>query len=317
LGFHRALGAVRKLSGAQPSFAWEGLGPSLLFLGLQLLLGGLMAAGLLRPVLPQDPLATLQLHVHLGLWGVAALALFGFLPKLLRLFQASTGYSSWPLRPGFAAVQAGLALIFLRWLGWLGPWATTLAGLCLLAGALLHALLLLYLLKAARARRLDSSLATQLAGAGFLLAAAALDAWLLAGHGTWREQAACVALGVGGYLSLSLLGSLQRICAVLAWFQRFYEAALSQAVPTAWDLAHPGLAWGQVPLQSAAALALAWSLWRGDAAWIRVAGLSGALAQAAAIGLAAGALTRGRAQPFPGGVNPYAEWSAEQEHART
>jgi len=320
LGFHRALGAVAKLGGAQPSFAWEGLGPALLCLGLQVLLGGALAAGLLHPLLPQDPLASLQLHVHLGLWGVAALSLFGFLPKLLRLFQASVGYASWPLRPSFALVQAGLALLFLRWLGWpswLGPWAETAAGLCFLAGAGLHALLLAYLLKAARARRLDSSLAAQLSGVGFLLAAAALDAWLLAGHGGWREQAACVALGLGGYLSLSLLGSLQRINAVLGWFQRFYEAALTQSVPTAWDLVPPGLAWSQTPLQSAAALSLAFGLWRGDAAWIRVAGVSGALAQGAAIGLAVGALTRGRAQPWHDGVNPYAEWSVEQEHARS
>jgi hypothetical protein len=310
LAYRRALGALRGV--AQPSFAWEGLGPAFLCLGLQVLLGAALAAGLLQPLLPQDPLLSLQLHVHLGLWGVAALATFGFLPKLLRLFQASVGYTDWPLRPSFAAIQLGLALLFLRWLGLLGARAAAAAGLCFFTGSLLHALQLAYLLRAARARRLDSSLAAQLSATLFLLAAAALDAWLLAGHGGWREQAACAALGLAGFLSLILLGSLQRIGAVLAWFQRFNDAALDQAVPTAWDLVHPGLAWSQTPLQSAAALALAWGLWQGDALWIRLAGLCGAAAQLVALGLLAGVLTRGRAQPFPGGVNPYAEWAAQQ-----
>jgi hypothetical protein len=297
------------------SFAWSGLGPAFLYLGLMLLLGGAMAVGLLSPLLPQDPLASLRLHVHLGLWGFAALAIFGFLPKLLRLFQASVGYAGWPLRGVFGFVHAALALLTAQWLGWAGAWAAAAAGALLLPAALLFALQLVLLLRAAKARRLDSSLALQGTGLLFLLAAAVLDAALLARGGSWQAQAAAVALGLGGFISLVLLGTVQRICAVLAWFQRFYRDAQTHAVPTAWDLVHPGLAWSVLPLQAFAAAALAWGLWEGDAVLVFWAGISGCMAQLLTAALAWRALRWGRATPFPDGQNPFEDWAREQRGA--
>ena len=251
-------------AGTGRTIAWQGLGPAFLYLGFMLVLGAAMAWGLIKPGLPQDPLQTLQLHIHVGLWGFAGLAIFGFLPKLLRLFQSSTGYATWPQRTSFVAVHGGLGLLFVRWLGYLPREFETLAGLALLLAALLFAFQISLLLFRARARRLDSSLALQLSGVVFLLVAASLDAWLLAGHGTWRQEAATVVLGLGGFISLTLLGTLQRICAVLGWFQRFYEAAKTHAVPTAWELIHPKLAWSILPLQSGAASLLAGGLWTGN-----------------------------------------------------
>lgn len=299
--------------GRTRTFAWAGLGPAFLYLGLMILLGGAMAVGLLSPWLPQDPGLSLQLHVHLGLWGFAGLAIFGFLPKLLRLFQASTGYAAWPLRACLGLVHTGLALLALEWLGLAGVWAAPAAGAALLAAALGFALQLALLLAAAKARRLDSSLAAQLTGVAFLLAAAGLDAWLLARSGSWQAQAAAVTLALGGFVSLVLLGTLQRICAVLAWFQRFYEAAKTQAVPTAWDLVHPGLAWSVAPLQASAAGGLAIGIWTARGDWVFYAGLCGCAAQLATAGLAIGTLRRGRAMPFPDGVNPFAEWAKKTE----
>jgi hypothetical protein len=295
--------------------AFQGLASAFVYLGLQLLLGGAMAWGLLRPILPQEPLDSLRLHVHWGLWGFAASAIFGLLPKLLRLFQASTGYPGWLQRWAFMAVHAGLSLLLLQWLGALGGDAAAIAGGLFLAAAILFAMQLIVLLRAARSLKADSSLALQAAGVLFLVAAAALDAWLLAGHGDWHQEAAAVALGLGGFVSLVLLGTLQRIFAVLARFQRFYEASRSSAVPTAWQLIHPGLAWAVLPLQATAAAGLAWGLWRGDAGWIRASGWLGCLAQTATLGLAVGALTRGKAKPFPTGQNPFEAWALEQAQA--
>lgn len=302
--------------GSGRSFAWGGLGPAFLYLGLMLLLGGAMAWGLLQPLLPQDPMASLQLHAHLGLWGVGALAIFGFLPKLLRLFQASVGYAGWPLRGAIGAVHAALALLTAQWLGWAGAWAAPSAGALLVSAALLFALQLLLLLKAAKTRRLDSSLALQGTGVLFLLAAAGLDAALLFNGGSWQAQAAAVALGLGGFVNLVLLGTVQRICAVLAWFQRFYRDAQTHAVPTAWDLVHPGLAWSILPLQAFAAAALAWGLWRGNSESIFWAGLSGCLAQLLTAALAWRALHWGQATLFPDGQNPFEEWAKEQAAAK-
>lgn len=298
-------------AGSGRSLAWSGLRPAFPYLGLTALLGGAMAWGLIGPLLPQEPLANLQLHVHLGLWGFAAMAIFGLLPKLLRLFQASTSYATWPLKSCYLLVHAGLALLLLRWLG-LGPsgLAPFAGGLFLLAAVLFN-LQLLLLLRAAKSLRFDSSLTLQLAGALCLLVAAYLDARLLSDHGDWRDAAVALTLALPGFVGLTLLGTLQRISGVLAWFQRFYEASRTLAVPTAWALVHPGLAWSVLPLQLGAVLALAWGLKTSDTAWIRGAGISGCAAQLASIALAWRALTWGKAQPFPDGINPFEEWAKE------
>jgi hypothetical protein len=109
-----------------------------------------------------------------------------------------------------------------------------------------------------------------------------------------------------------LLGTLQRICAVLAWFQRFFLKAMRQQVPTAWDLVPPPLAWSLLPLQAGAAACLALGLGLGSAAWIRAGGLLGCGAHLSFLALVLGVLTRGRSLPFPDGVNPYQEWVRSQ-----
>ena len=146
-----------------------------------------------------------------------------------------------------------------------------------------------------------------------LVVAAVLDCSLLSREGDWRAQAATLALGLGGFVNLVTLGTLQRIGAVLAWFQRFYESAKTLQVPTAWDLANPWLAWSALPLQAGAAGILALGLWKGEAGLIQMGGGLGCLAQLSAMALAFGCLTRGKAAPFPDGVNPFEEWAREQQ----
>src|SRR5665213_786639 len=75
-----------------------------------------MAYGLLEPVLPQTPMATLNLHVHVALAGFAGLAIFAILPKLLRLFLGAKGYPVWPARLSTLGVHAGLLSRFAGWL---------------------------------------------------------------------------------------------------------------------------------------------------------------------------------------------------------
>ncbi len=294
-------------------FAWNGLGPAFLYLALMLVLGGAMAWNLIHPVLESDVLSNLQLHVHLGLWGFAGMAIFGFLPKLLRLFQGSVGYAGWPLNYCLSAVHGSLALLLGIWLGWLRRDWAGIAGWGLLLAAFLFAWQLTLLLVKAKKSSINSSLLAQVAGLIFLLAAAAWDARLLNQSAPWQEHAAALALGMGGFINLTLLGTTQRISAVLAWFQRFYDLAKTHQVPTAWELAHPALAWAVTPLQALAAAALAWGLLRGDAVWIRMAGLSGVVAHALTLALSVGALRRGQARPWPNGKNPFIEWVAEQE----
>lgn len=300
-----ALHAGRLARGSEVgTTAWQGLRNAFAYLGLLLLLGSLMGVGLLQPLLPQDPLDTLRLHVHLGLWGFAAMAIFGLLPKLLRLFQGAKGYASWPQRAAFAGIHAGLALELAAWLR-PGLGLEALAAAVFMAAGLAFVGQLALLLRAGRKSLLNSSLLTQGLAVVCLLLAAALDLRLSLQPGTWQAQAAAFYLGLVGFVGGSIVGTLQRIGAILSWFQRFYEPEPTQVVPMAWELIDPRLAYA-VPLLHFGGVACgAVGLWHGQAFWIRSGGILGLGALLATLGLLALSRVRGKAEPFPGGVNPY------------
>ena len=289
---------------AVPGNAWPGLVAALAYLGLLLLLGALMACGLLRPCLPQDPLATLGLHIHLALAGFAGLAILGLLPKLLRLFLGASRYPVWPSRWAGRAVHAGLALHVAGWI--LGSVGLVQAATVLLFGAALGlcAQVLLLAGKATKPR-FNSSFVLQGSAQGWLLVAAGLDLWLAFRPPQPRLAAAAVDLALFGWIGGTLLGTIQRVSAVLAWFQRFYENPPQHRVPTAWELVDPRLAWaaaGLHPLAVAAGgLGLAW----GDAALIRGAGVAGAASLLCTVAVAGLSLRRGQKEDFTDGMNPY------------
>lgn len=274
----------------------RGSAQGLAALGAMLLLGGSMAPGLLGHPLPVDALAVLRFHIHLGLAGFAGLALAGLLPKLLRLFQGSTGYATGPTRAAFAAVHAGLLLeaaAVFRLEAWLPP----LAAACFLAAALAHAAQIILLLRKASKRRFDSSLSLQISALAWLLTAAGLGLAFSLGAG-WRFAAAAAYAALFGWIGGSVLGTLQRVTAVLAWFQRFYGPSATQAVPTAWELIHPGLAWAAGGLHLTAAGAGMLGFLMGSEPALLVSGLCGSASIATTALLVATALRRGKARPF-------------------
>jgi hypothetical protein len=284
--------------------AWRGLRSAYAYLGALLALGAAMACGLLKPLLPQPPLATLALHVHLALAGFAGLAIVGLLPKLLRLFLGAKGYPLWPGRLAMGCIHAGLLLYGTGWLMGAEGLVQLGTGLLVLA-ATSFVIQVLLLARTATKPLLSSSFLTQGLALVWLLAAAVLDLSLILGPGSWRLAAAATYLALFGWIGGTLLGTAQRIVAVLAWFQRFHEDPPTHQVPTAWDLVDPRLAWAVPCLHSAAVLLGTFGLALGQTDCLRASGLCGMAALLATLGLAQQALHRGRKKNFPQGLNPY------------
>jgi hypothetical protein len=288
---------ARAKEGWNRTFVSKALGPSIFYFFCLLLLGAWMALGLADGTHGPEPLPAIFLHLHLGLYGFASLAIFGMAPKLLRLFQRSTGYAAWPLKAALTGTHAGLAILFLRWLGWLRL-PLPAAGACFLFAALGFAGQLALLLKAAKARKWDSSLVGMLAATAFFLLAVGIENGLLAGDGgTPGQQMACFYLGLWGWVAGMMLAVLQKIIAVLNWYERFWEpASQGLEVPMAWPLIHPGLAWSVPALQALSTLSVSWGLATGQAGWIRTGGWLGALAVTSTAGLLALARVGGKVQ---------------------
>ena len=236
LGYGLLAWQARKLSQATlvKTTAWHGLKSAYLYLGGFLALGAAMACGLLRPVLPQPPLATLGFHIHLAVAGFAGLAIVGMLPKLLRLFLGAMGYATLPGKMAAGGIHAGLWLYLAGWLSD-NHLLVVLATAALAVAAASFALQLVLLAGAASKPLLNSSFVAQGVAVVWLLAAAGLDVDLALLGGPWRLAEAAVYLALFGWIGGTILGTAQRIVAVLAWFQRFHEDPPAHQVPTAWE----------------------------------------------------------------------------------
>src|SRR5665213_1642226 len=130
-----------------------------------------MAYGLLEPVLPQTPMATLNLHVHVAIAGFAGFAIFAILPKLLRLFLGAKGYPVWPARLSTLGVHAGLLSHLAGWLSG-AELPVKIASVFFSVAALLFVVQIILLARAATKPRFNSSFAAQSTALVWLLAAA-------------------------------------------------------------------------------------------------------------------------------------------------
>lgn len=289
---------VRSLRG-QPmnTSAKRGTAWSFMALGAMIVLGACMACGLVGHPMPLDPFAVLQWHIHLGLAGFAGLAILGMLPKLLRLFQKSKGYPSWPTPIAFAAILIGLSgeTIFAFYPN---PSLGVASAASFLIAALAYSLQLFYLLRQGLKRRVESSLALQVLATVWLLAAVGLDLGHSLGHGDWHLAMAAVYAGLFGWVGGMILGTLQKITAILAWMQRFFDLSTDHAVPTAWQLIDPRLSWSVVAFHSIAGIFGLIGILNSNAAFVQIAGWTGATAMGVTLILVLNALRRGTARPF-------------------
>jgi hypothetical protein len=233
------------------------LASALFYLFFTVLLGSLLAQGLVHPPLIQgDPFALIALHLHLGLFGFGCLAVFGVSYELLPMFNLAKGVvwrSGW-LALGFG--HLGLLLLALRTLG--PPWAEALGSAWawpLAASVLAYLWQVRQLLAKALRRHLEAN------GVQFRLAWTALGlvvplGLVLAVSDALQPglHAAYVYLLLYGFLGGAIFSQLQKIGPLLAWYDRFAPLAGTAAVPSAAQLLQPQLAWA-TPILHGASLA--------------------------------------------------------------
>ena len=221
------------------------LASSLAYLLFTSILGGLMAQGLVRPpLLDTDPLRLIQLHLHLGLFGFAALMIFGVSYELLPMFGLARNYS---LIPGWAALVLGHLGIFslvlsvfggpfsAQWGGLLWPW--------LLGAACLSYALQVILIAVKSLRKQHEPGPLHFRAAVVLLLAGVIWGLQLSPDATPGACAAYVYLLLFGFVGGAIFGQLQKIVPLLSWYDRFSALAGRAKIPSAADLMPHRLPW--------------------------------------------------------------------------
>ena len=266
--------------------------------------GALGAAHVVGP-LPGALFPFLHGHVHLALLGWVAPVLLGVAARVYPMFLLAPG-------PGAAstAVQlGGLALgAPLVVTGLVTHEALTVVGALACVSALgAHALWVAALVRAARRPALDWALRFVVTAPLFLalavMAGLALALDIVAGP---RAALVYIVLGVGGWISLSIVGMLLKIVPFLVWHRAYGPRVGRAPVPLLGGLGWPRVERAAYALLVPGLLGLAMAVGVGESAWIRWAGITvaaGALAFAVAVARvvahALPGLHRDRAAPAP------------------
>jgi hypothetical protein len=254
-------------------------------LALTALYGSLLGLDKVVRVLPGELFPNLHAHVHLALLGWVLPMVIGVAARVYPMFLLAHEPAGWPGRVQLWGLGLGVPAVAL---GILGNGPLLAAGALTVAAAVLaHLVWVSAMVRGSRRPALDWGLRFVLTGAlalvpaGGLGLALALD--VLAGP---RVALAYAALALGGWASLTIAGMMLKIVPFLVWYRVYGPRAGREPVPSLPDLGWPGgerLAWALLTVGFAA---LAVTLWLGEAAWIRGAGLllaAGALAFAATL----------------------------------
>jgi hypothetical protein len=235
-------------------------------------------------MLPGSFFSTLHAHVHLALLGWVLPMVIGVAARVYPLFllaQEPGGRGGtvqlWGLVLGVPATVLGLVL----------ESRLVLLGAIAVAAALVaHLAWIVAMVRGRRRPALDWGLRFVLAGAVFLVPAAALGLALaadaLAGP---RWALAYAVVGFGGWASLTIAGMMLKIVPFLVWYRAYAPSVGRAPVPTLAQLGWPVAEGVAFALLVAGMGVLAAAVALGDATWIRAAGV--ALAAGAAMFAAA------------------------------
>lgn len=262
---------------------WWALVIALGYLVLGLALGFTLGLDLTRGFLAGAKLHVLAMHFHIAALGFVLLVIVGMAHRLLPMFLVAHGADlRWSRRavgliaPGLLVLCAGLDLD-VRALAWAG--AAMLEG-----GVACFYVQVARFYQARRRPTLDAGLRHVRLGLASFAAAAVLAPVVLAAGATHPRLATVyVALGIGGGLSLFVVGMFYKIVPFLAWIARFRDAMGRRAVPTIAELYSARVARIELRLYTAAIAILA----AGIAAGVTLVVRAGALLFAAATVLVA------------------------------
>lgn len=231
------------------------------------LLGLLMALNNRTGFLGPAYLATLKTHLLLAIVGYVSLLIVGVSYKLVGMFTLAEDLlpegRAWAEFGLMLSGLAGLSLAFylpaLRWLGWL-------AGMALLAGVGLYALILATLYRKRRRRAFDintpfTQTGTALFVVGMVAAGLALAGVLPATPAFWTALGWLLLLGWAGQI---IVGQMYKITPFLTWLHRYAGLVGLEPVPGLDDLYDRRLAlagyglWNAGVVLGAAAILAGW-----------------------------------------------------------
>lgn len=272
---------------ARWTFTARSLALALGGLALTVAFGLVLAATHGRPVFSGSPLAAVHAHFHVALLGWIVPMILGVSGRVYPMFFVATDPDGHGARIQIAGlclgVPAVIAGILLDRLALIAPGAVAIA-----SALAVHVVWVWQLARHGKRPRLDWGLRFALTGTAYLLPAAGLG--LALGFGVVagpRAALAYVILGLGGWVSLTIIGMMLKIVPFLVWYRVYAPHAGRRAVPTLAQLSWPAaerlayacLTGGVLVLAGAAAFAAPTAI---EAAGLAVA--VGALAFAASLG---------------------------------
>ncbi len=241
-------------------------------LALTTLFGLALGADHVWKLLPGQFFPTLHAHVHLALLGWVMPLVLGVSARVYPMFLLApeprgwpAGLQLWGLGLGVPAVVIGLVA---------SPALLMTGALAVSAAATGH---LAWVLEMARQRRrpaLDWGLRLALTGAAFVVPTGTLGLGLaldwLSGP---RVALAYAVLALGGWISLTIAGMMLKIVPFLVWYRVYSPQAGRMPVPTLAQLSWSRGEAVAYALLTGGVVLLAGAVARGDAAWIRAAGI--------------------------------------------
>ena len=268
-------------------------------LALTVIVGLTLGADRIWAFLPGPLVPTLHAHFHLALLGWVTPMLLGVAARVYPMFLLAPEPAGWPARFQFWGLALGVPAVVVGLSGvpaLVGPGAVAVA-----LAALGHAVWVVRMARHRKRPRLDWGLRFALTGTLFLLPVGALGlgfAWdLFSGP---RLAMAYAVLGLGGWVSLTIVGMMLKILPFLVWYRVYSPRAGKAPVPTLPQLAWPAGEASAFVLLTAGMALLPIAIVTGDATWIRSAGVVlslGAVAFGASIGRILYHLTGGAVRP--------------------
>lgn len=240
----------------------------------------------LRTFLPGDFFARLHAHMHLALLGWVLPVVLGVSAHVYPLFVLAPrpgrrviAVQAWGLALGVPAVVIGLLLA--------APVLTAAGALAVATAVAAHLVWVVSLLRGSRRPAFDWALRFLVAGAAYLAVTAAVGVALATGAaGGPRWALTYGVLGLGGWVSLTIVGMMLKIVPFLVWYRAYAPLAGRLPVPGLADLRWPVMEAVAFVCLTAGVAGLAAAVAAGHAAAIRAASvvvLVGCLAFAAGV----------------------------------
>jgi hypothetical protein len=205
---------------------------------LTTIFGGALGIEHLRAFLPGEFFARLHAHVHLAVLGWVLPVVLGVSAHVYPLFVLAPrpgrrviAAQAWGLALGVPAVVIGLLM---------APPLAAAGALVVAVAVGAHLVWMVSLLRSSRRPAFDWALRFLVAGAAYLAVAAALGIALATGGVSGPRWALTYGvLGLGGWVSLTIVGMMLKIVPFLVWYRAYAPLAGRAPVPGLADLRSP------------------------------------------------------------------------------